>query len=583
MQPEITPDKADELVLKCLEGELTEQEQADLERWLLQSPEHVLQLANLGFVEESLFSISRQESAGALLALLADQENEFVIEHPVDITEQVKRDRLERRRARGRQRVGDQRVASHEVVIPKAALWLAAAAVIGLALWLGLYTGKGSQPTPDGGLVIDTPPNEPALPSTATVALVTSEYFAQWDEGHAPSPTRVLEADHEVFLEQGMARVVLPSGVEVTLEAPARFMVTGGNAAELTAGRLTADVPALATGFTVQTPGGLVTDYGTEFGVAVDESGAIDTHVFTGEVTFQSTAGHLALLKQGDGVRYTRADGMQQTKADPQAFVRKDQFDELVDQQQEAYKRWLAYSRELRSDPETVLYFSFTADDEQANRLRNVAEETADGLHGKLAHGASSPTWDNGRFPQKRGLRFDRAKTQFVAVPHDDRLNPRKAITIACWINRAGEGGQGGIFLTKADSNERISYQFGGFSGDSPIAPSAVQFVANQVVLGARESFPVLHKTQSWEHIAVTYDGTTVNFYHNGVPAGTETLSGPWPGTDSPLLIGRQGQYERSIPNPFGGVMDEMVVLSRAMDKSEIKRMYQQGAPVIPN
>lgn len=456
---------------------------------------------------------------------------------------------------------------------------MTAAAIVLLVAAMGLWWQE-----PANKLAMNQPAAPaPTVAQSTSVAFVTSEIDARWEDGPAGNGG-VLEQGKAVHLRKGFARIHFASGVEVTLQGPAYFRANGRNAAEIRAGRLTADVPSQAVGFTVKTPNGLITDYGTEFGVAVDESGAVETHVFTGEVTFSAAASDQVItLRTGDAVRAASPNQVERRAMDPTVFVRQNDFNGLLAQQESAYKRWLAYSRELRRDQAMVAYYAFSVDDELAGQLHNVAEVTGAGLHSeKLSSAGSSPTWERGRFPQKRGLRFDRTKPQWVAIPYDERLNPGEAITIACWINRAGEGDRSGIFVSKLDAlTEGYSYQLGGFDGRSPGNARGMQFATSAANVGARTSSPVFDPAPDrWEHVAATYDGSTVRFYYNGQPAGSEPMSLQMSDSKSDLFIGRDAVQAAPQFNPFGGVMDELVILSRAMSADEIGRMYEQGLPV---
>ena len=60
----------------------------------------------------------------------------------------------------------------------------------------------------------------------------------------------------------------------------------------LKSGRLTAEVPPAASGFTVNTPRLNAVDIGTRFGVNVEENGDSELHVMEGEVEVSRTSGN---------------------------------------------------------------------------------------------------------------------------------------------------------------------------------------------------------------------------------------------------------------------------------------------------
>jgi hypothetical protein len=89
-------------------------------------------------------------------------------------------------------------------------------------------------------------------------------------------------------LETGVAQLQFVEGAHVWLEGPAWFTVESQGRGNLARGKLVAQVPKDAIGFTVETPTAQVVDLGTEFGVEVDESGATDVQVSKGKVQLRS-------------------------------------------------------------------------------------------------------------------------------------------------------------------------------------------------------------------------------------------------------------------------------------------------------
>ena len=74
-----------------------------------------------------------------------------------------------------------------------------------------------------------------------------------------------------------------------------------------------------------------------------------------------------------------------------------------------------------------------------------------------------------------------------------------------------------------------------------------------------------------WQHLAVTYDGTTASVYINGQPAasGDGTLGAVIP---APLKIGNAGSCQS-----FAGLIDEIAIYNRALSAAEIQSEYEAG------
>lgn len=87
-----------------------------------------------------------------------------------------------------------------------------------------------------------------------------------------------------VKLDKGMVEIQMDDGPVVLVEAPAEVRLEENNQVFLMQGKVTADVPKSAIGFTVRTPSATVVDYGTQFGVAVDRFAATEAHVLRGQV-----------------------------------------------------------------------------------------------------------------------------------------------------------------------------------------------------------------------------------------------------------------------------------------------------------
>lgn len=137
------------------------------------------------------------------------------------------------------------------------------AACLALALGAGWWLRNGR------------PESEPAI---AWLVNAQNCRWAREEPGGDMHAGKVLE------LERGLAEIRFQCGARVVLEGPASLDLLSANSARLRHGKLTARVPGPATGFTILSPQGKVIDLGTEFGVAVSDSGATKVYVFEGKV-----------------------------------------------------------------------------------------------------------------------------------------------------------------------------------------------------------------------------------------------------------------------------------------------------------
>ncbi len=102
----------------------------------------------------------------------------------------------------------------------------------------------------------------------------------------APAADSLLAAGRKLVFERGLMEVVFDGGAKTIVQGPAKVELQSPSAVLLLRGSLTADVPAVAHGFTVHTPNATVVDLGTRFGVAC-QADQTDVEVFAGKVVLR--------------------------------------------------------------------------------------------------------------------------------------------------------------------------------------------------------------------------------------------------------------------------------------------------------
>lgn len=145
---------------------------------------------------------------------------------------------------------------------------------------------NGAQPVNDlrdsmiRGNPAEVPAQEATIPGSTFVTLSYIEdavWERTWSEGDRLG-------DEVVRLFGGRIELTFDDGAKVTLDGPVEFRPMTSGRMQLRRGRLMAAVPQEAIGFTVSTPTSQVVDLGTEFEVAVKETGASDVVVKKGEI-----------------------------------------------------------------------------------------------------------------------------------------------------------------------------------------------------------------------------------------------------------------------------------------------------------
>jgi hypothetical protein len=157
--------------------------------------------------------------------------------------------------------------------------------------------------------------------SSAPVARLTRSVAAQWiSDGRTRREGAALAAGETLPLAEGLAEISFDHGARVILRGPAGFEIQSADGGLLRHGSLTARVGPSPAGFTIRTPDATIVDLGTEFGVAVQESGLSEIEVFVGQVLLHpsphairprhppKTSGWRT-LQQGEAVRVCGAMG----------------------------------------------------------------------------------------------------------------------------------------------------------------------------------------------------------------------------------------------------------------------------------
>ncbi len=134
----------------------------------------------------------------------------------------------------------------------------------------------------------------------ATVATLVQAQNTKWAGSTLATQERSKLGRGMLSLVEGIATVRFDSGATVTLEAPTKLEIVDAMNCRLLEGSVTAEVPASAHGFAVETPDLRVVDLGTRFGVTAGAAGDSQVYVFEGEVELDNlTGGELRRLKQG--------------------------------------------------------------------------------------------------------------------------------------------------------------------------------------------------------------------------------------------------------------------------------------------
>ncbi len=361
-------------------------------------------------------------------------------------------------------------------------------------------------------------------------------------------------------IKAGTVELITARGARVVIEAPAEFRFESPQRLRMLRGRLAADVPPSAKGFTVITPAGEAVDLGTRFGVDVPTTGAAEIHVFQGEVianaagtkTRQSLRGGEALtLSQGAGAaRELRSS----------AFIQPDEMPEMIAGLAAGQRSHsAAASAALRHDAALIALVDFEPEAAPPGVFRRV----------------------QGRWPGSRALEFvdtdDHAKLNLNATT--------RKLTLMTWVrlDRVPEGISSLYHTDGWDTPGQVHWmvlnngqmRFGMHSAPANGDNGRERWPESRA--------PLLGQLGRWVHLAAVYDADTkqVSFYTNGKFDSTVAMKAGLPAVLGPAQIGNW-----NLKNSFttqhrrlSGRMDELVALGRTLTAEEVRGHYEAGNP----
>jgi hypothetical protein len=82
--------------------------------------------------------------------------------------------------------------------------------------------------------------------------------------------------------------------------------------------------------------------------------------------------------------------------------------------------------------------------------------------------------------------------------------------------------------------------------------------------------------TATWSHLAVTYDGTTVRLFVNGVQTGSAAGGGAMAVSSRPLKLGGNAVFSDEW---YAGLLDDVRIYNRTLSASEIQGDMTRPAP----
>ncbi|MBX2852401.1 MAG: FecR domain-containing protein [Phycisphaeraceae bacterium] len=588
------PNRVDDWISDYLAGELTGEARRALERWLLEDDAHTEQLARAVLLDSQMRSavVTRRLQSG--LSVLAergggDQELQSIdqeIMHELVDEALAERRRKEIEEAtnatlvvdRGRSAGEDEPLrlgaALRVIAASKQVRWLAAAAVLGLAVTL-FFVFQGG-PTPPQDLVETTGQADPV---PRVVATLTAEHDAVWER----RPGEDLYANQRFTLTQGFAEITTSDGAVAILEAPVTIeLLDSGNALYLHTGKLVGICETeSSTGFTVHTPHARIVDLGTEFGVTVQQ-GRVETVVFDGEVVVHP-ARPGGDSKNTASVRLSR--GQYAVVGPAGTLVSGDVADSGVG---------LSYARSL--NPNEVASRRYTQAVLESKPviywgMQGLTAQTAvnGGIAGNRYDGRAQASERREGGIGGAYAHFGNAEADSIIAVDEpiEELQGVDSYSIECWA-RVGKHHRGMIaVLTSGNRLNTMHLEVLDqlLSSDRGGTARTVRFVhrSKPSQAGGQQLYSDPYPLGAWMHLVCVKNGDGVALYVDGELVAQEACKRLISGTPH-LMIGRlnpkQGTPGSDIRAFYGG-LDEFALYPHPLGPEAIRRHYALGTDAL--
>jgi hypothetical protein len=360
-------------------------------------------------------------------------------------------------------------------------------------------------------------------------------------------------------IDAGIVELMTSRGARLTIEAPAEFRFEDAQRLHLTKGRLSAEVPPAAKGFTIITPSGQAVDFGTHFGVDVPAAGPAEIHVFQGEVVAKATGnGRTLSLRDGKAVAMEKGVSVER-ELRSSAFIQASEMDGLsagLSAGQRA--RSEAATAALSRDQDLIALLDFRSGEPQPGVYRNV----------------------QGRWPGSRAAEFVDVGDHLRLDVGGDRSWPQ--LTLAAWVRLDQLGAPYQSLLHTDGWNKGNPGQVHWMI--TQLTTMRLALYANTLRPGSEElnGYPdsrtsVRPEQGRWLHLATVYDADrkTVRFYLNGRFDKESRQEVAHPARLGRAQVGNWDRQDRKL----SGRMDELLLLGRAMTDTEIRDLFEAGNP----
>jgi hypothetical protein len=216
--------------------------------------------------------------------------------------------------------------------------------------------------------------------------------------------------------------------------------------------------------------------------------------------------------------------------------------------------------------------------DESANTAV-AADSSGAGHHGRLEGLDPSTAWVAGK--HGGALSWPAGGKGGVQIPLSVTLMALRQITVAAWMKRVPAS------AAIETQNTIVSQQDESQATAETFSLQAIREDLQGFIITSSAARPAgsssglrvsgVATRQVWTHVAMTYDGSTVRLFRNGVELGSEDIGRPLVPSSKPFYIGLN--ENGSSVQAFEGQLDDVVIYNRPLPATAIMALADGASP----
>ncbi|QDU55884.1 LamG-like jellyroll fold domain-containing protein [Aeoliella mucimassa] len=597
-------DSSSDAAMLCsayLDGSITETDFAQLVDWLKSSEEHRREFSRISMLHTNLQVVmqhndmvdffAEDQSPDSCFTMVDPRNIRIMLEEAAEAAARRAKEAAERAAAEAAEAERKRREEEERnrpdrpkpIEIPQSAAYLAAA-VLAASLLLAVSAFWHSQESATQQVVSHSQTDQ-APPALPTIATLTTSIDTKWSDADASLAVGSRLMAGPLRLDHGMAQIDLDDGASVVLESPISLDLLSAGRIRLLQGKLVAQVPERAIGFTVTAGTSNIVDLGTEFGIDMRNEGGFGVHVLDGEIA-------LKLKKEeGNDLPSESLHAGTARAVDPTGEVSK----KIAMDRHVFIRRVPSTSFELamlKSRP--TAYWRFN-EPESSTTIKSLGElEHESGLSPGIALGVENRRTEAGN----RMASFS-VPHQGIDVGVHRELALTRDFTIESWIvtpDNVDLSTPRRIISSFSEPNSGFAFGIAGhaFAGSNEFPSMTLLFTfygqydcLSLAGLRPNELYHVAVTVDSQGKPSLFVDGSPVPCKFNALSLtddGYQTVPDNW----NPQLIGTPSSNVRIGGNPpsqgqtypeesWDGSIDEIAVFDRALSAEEIQMHYQAG------